>query len=226
MTQLLSRLEKEPFQTRSSKSGLGISGSAPSQWPELNDPIPQRFTTEQFQRMWDEEILDHNKRYELIYGVILEMPGNPPHRHVITRLTGLLLRTLPNNTEVSVQSNIDLPSKDTRPEPDLVVIPLENYTEERYLPEDVALVIEVSDSTLRYDQSTKLSLYSDVGIQEYWIVNLPARTLEQYRTPFEGSYKSKNTLEPGEVARCLKYPDLALEWWEALPKEAPAESEE
>ena len=221
MTQLLSRFEKEPFQTRSSEPPLGV--------PEVLEPegpMKHLFTVEQYQRMWDKGILDHDKRYELIEGEILEMTVNPPHRWATAILTTLLAQQLVGKALISSQSPIDLPSNLNKPEPDVVVLPLERINREEFAPEHIALLIEVSDSTLRFDQTRKLKVYARYGLIEYWILNINARTLEQYHTPLKGSYKSKTTLEPGEVASCLAYPDLALEWWEALPKEASAESEE
>jgi|GEM_PF-68725 len=217
MTQTLSKPEKEPTQTSLSASNI----STPL---EVEGPIKHLFTVEQFESILEKGILEPEKHYELIYGVILEMPGNPPHRHAVTRLTGLLLRALPNDVEVSTQNYIDLSLSDTRPEPDLMVIPLEKYDEDTYAPQDAAFVIEISDSTLRYDQRTKLSLYAQAGVREYWILNIPSRSLEQYRNPLGDGFKSKTTLLEGELASCLAYPDLALEWWRALKTQTAPEN--
>ncbi len=209
MTQLLSRPEKVPSKVRS---------SAPhSQTPlEGEGPIKHLFTVEQYQRMWDEGILDPSKRYELIEGEILEMTQNPPHRFALAFLNTLLGERLAGRVLISPQAPIDLPSDLTKPEPDIMVIPLERLKKAHFEPEHLAFLIEVSDSTVRFDQTRKLVLYARAGVQEYWILNLNSRTLEQYRNPFEGGYKSKITLEPGEPANSLTYPDLALEWWKAL----------
>lgn len=212
MTQTLSRPEKEPISRPSSESVQGVLDS-------LNSvgPVKHLFTVKQYQRMWDEKILDHDKRYELIEGEILEMTQNPPHRYALALLNTLLAQRLAGRVLISPQAPIDLPSDLSKPEPDLVVIPLERLNKQEFAPEHIALLIEVSDSTLRFDQNRKLKVYARYGLVEYWILNIPARTLEKYHTPLKGGYKSKTTLEPGERASCLVYPDLALEWWEALP---------
>jgi len=179
-------------------------------------PVKHLFTVEQYQRMWDEKILDHDKRYELIEGEILEMTVNPPHRWATAMLTTLLAQKLAGKALISSQSPIDLPSSLNKPEPDVVVLPLEGLNRKEFAPDHIALLIEVSDSTLRFDQNRKLKIYARYGLVEYWILNFPSRTLEQYHTPLRGGYKSKTTLEPGEPASSLTYPDLALEWWNAL----------
>ncbi|MDZ4679308.1 MAG: Uma2 family endonuclease [Saprospiraceae bacterium] len=63
-------------------------------------------------------------------------------------------------------------------------------------PEDVFLLIEVSDTTLRYDQKVKLKLYAHAGIPEVWILNLQGRCVEVYRKPESGSYQSKEIIPP------------------------------
>jgi Uma2 family endonuclease len=65
-------------------------------------------------------------------------------------------------------------------------------------PEDVILLVEVSDSTLKFDRGGKLQLYAEAGIQEYWIVNLVDRAVEVYRDPHEGTYQTRRTAPVGE----------------------------
>ncbi|BBD66731.1 hypothetical protein NIES4072_59940 [Nostoc commune NIES-4072] len=72
----------------------------------------------------------------------------------------------------------------------------EDYLAHHPYPEDILLVIEISDKTIDYDQTTKLSLYAEAGIYHYWIVNLPARQLEHHSQPYQNaqskfSYLSK-----------------------------------
>jgi len=57
-------------------------------------------------------------------------------------------------------------------------------------PKDILLVIEVSDSTLEYDQTAKLFLYAEDQIQDYWIANLVANQLERYSQPYQDTQRN------------------------------------
>ncbi len=81
---------------------------------------------------------------------------------------------------------------------------------ERPLAEDVLLVIEVSDTTLSTDRGKKAKIYASAGIADYWIVNIPKRQLEIRRDPQGDAYRTVQTLRPGEEARPLAFPDVAL----------------
>ena len=77
-------------------------------------------------------------------------------------------------------------------------------------PEDILLIIEVADSSVEYDQGGKSLLYARAGIQEYWIVNLPAQIVEVHRQPRDGSYRSLLRLTVGDTADLLAFPDVTL----------------
>ena len=85
---------------------------------------------------------------------------------------------------------------DSEPEPDIVVgdnPDVESYGTESFRP---LLVIEVADSSLRYDLSLKSELYARAGIPEYWVVDLPNRVLVVFRNP-DGAYQTRDTYAPG-----------------------------
>jgi Uma2 family endonuclease len=91
--------------------------------------------------------------------------------------------TLPNNSE---------------PEPDIVIARLrsDDYIDSHPSPVDIILVVEVADSTIRFDREIKAPLYAAAGISEYWIVNLLDNCLEIYRQPEGGIYASIEIIEP------------------------------
>src|SRR5688572_32562585 len=89
---------------------------------------------------------------------------------------------------VSVQNPVRL-NEHTEPQPDLAVIRPSDYRLSLPEPEDVLLLIEVSDTTLAYDRGLKLQLYARAGIVEVWIVNLPAETIERYTEPSGDDYQ-------------------------------------
>jgi Uma2 family endonuclease len=86
------------------------------------------------------------------------------------------------------------------PQPDVAVVrgPAGTYDERFPGPEDVLLVVEVSDSSLEQDRTIKLAAYAEAAIPEYWLVNLPDRSLEVYRDPVAGEYRIRRILRGGE----------------------------
>jgi Uma2 family endonuclease len=67
------------------------------------------------------------------------------------------------------------------------------------MPEDIILLVEVAESTIRYDRESKRQLYAEAGIQDYWVVNLVDGVVEVYTDPGEGKYQSASTIRRGET---------------------------
>ncbi len=78
-------------------------------------------------------------------------------------------------------------------------------------PEDVYLLIEVSDSTLETDREVKLPAYGRTGIAEVWIVNLIDGTLEVYREPHYSGYAKTQVLHAGDTIAPALFPDAVIE---------------
>ncbi len=133
----------------------------------------RRFTRAEYHRMAEVGILRKHDRVELIKGEIVEMsPIGRRHKAFVTNLAELLILRLVDRARVSVQSGVVL-ADDTEPEPDVTVLRRRSvpYKEREAHTEDVLLLIEVADSSLAYDRSTKLRLYAEAGIPEYWVVD-------------------------------------------------------
>jgi Uma2 family endonuclease len=146
-----------------------------------------RFSVEQYHRLIEEGILTDNDRVELLHGWVVEkMPQNPPHIAVITKTNRRLVRVLPDQWLLQVQGPIVL--GDSEPEPDFAVLrgPEATYSLRKPTPRDVALLIEVADSTLLLDRRDKGLLYALARIPEYWIINIPERRVEVYSRPRAG----------------------------------------
>lgn len=90
------------------------------------------------------------------------------------------------------------------------------YRKRHPQPEEVYLLIEISDTSLETDQEDKLPLYGRAGIAEVWIVNLNELTVEIYREPDFTGYGSKTVLRPGDQAKPLAFPDVAVDVAELL----------
>jgi Uma2 family endonuclease len=84
-------------------------------------------------------------------------------------------------------------------------------------PEDVFLLIEISDSTLAYDRGRKLSAYAQAGVHEYWIVNLQDDVIEVFREPVAGKYTVSMTCAPGQMLSPVAFQDVVVPVGDIIP---------
>jgi Uma2 family endonuclease len=119
---------------------------------------------------------------------------------------------------VMVQAPLAL-GLEAEPEPDLAVVRGEWRDFVAGPPSTAELVIEVSDSTLAFDQGTKANLYARAGIAEYWIINLPERVLEVRRRPdpARGEYQSISRHGSAEAVAPLADPTVTIAVRDLLP---------
>jgi Uma2 family endonuclease len=180
--------------------------------PQPTPPQPYCFTVKDYQRMGEVGILEQGDRVELIAGEIVTMsPIGTKHQACVTRLTQLLVLTFQQSALVSVQNSIQL-NETSQPQPDIALLtPREDFYRDRYpQPSDILLIIEVADTTIRYDRDTKIPLYGSVGIPETWIVDLNRNCLEVYRDPDADGYRTKQTYDPGQTLTPVSFPDCAI----------------
>lgn len=184
-----------------------------------------RITYDQLEEMIRRGDFDEtDDRFELIHGELELMPWpGPPHEVVVDRLTEWSFESLPRGAVwVRGQQSLGIPALDSLTLPDLAWMSRRDYSKTRPLVEDVLLLIEVSDSTLSRDRNKKGKLYASAGIRDYWIVNIKGRCLEIRRDPVADAYQTVQTLRPGQVARPLAFPDLALPVSRLFPETEPA----
>ena len=149
------------------------------------------FTRAEYHRMGEVGILTRGDRVELIRGEIIKMsPRGRRHRAFIDNLTKLLGARLAGRAIVSVQMPIAL-ADDTEPEPDVQILRRRTvpYKDREAHADDALLLIEVAQTSLAYDRSTKLRLYAAAGIPEYWVVDCVAESIEVHRAPDAGGYR-------------------------------------
>jgi Uma2 family endonuclease len=173
-----------------------------------------RLSLAQYDRMIEAGVFDQRKRQriELIRGEIREMnPIGSVHEVVVDRLNEWSLENLPKRKVwVRVQNSIGIPLLESAPEPDLAWVARRDYSRGRPTAADVLLVVEVAESSLAYDRGEKADLYAEAGIAEYWVVNLPDRSVEVRREPLAGRYASLPTLRGDAEVRPLAMPELVL----------------
>ena len=132
------------------------------------------------------------------------------HAWIVTFLTRFFILNLPETIQVQGQNPLHLGDYD-EPEPDIVLSDLTKYDGKRHpRPAETILVIEVAESSLRTDRTTKLSLYATNEIPESWIVNIPNQVVEVYTKPELGVYGSTEIFEIGSVVTSDRLPNISL----------------
>ena len=170
----------------------------------------RRFTRAEYYRMAEVGILGKDDRVELIEGEIVEMsPIGDRHFAFVINLSEILYASLAGRARVSVKGPVVL-TDDTEPQPDLAVLRRRAYKERKAQADDVLLMIEVADTSLAYDRTTKLRLYAEAGIAEYWIVDCTTESVEVYRTPGPDGYRDVTRASGTAPLIPQAFPDVAL----------------
>ncbi len=150
-------------------------------------PDVYRMTVDEFERIADSLDDDH---VELIDGYIV---GSDELRPAHVLVTELLMRAvgplLPVDRLLRDDKPVRIPDYDES-RPDIAVVhgDIRVYANRHPGPDDISLLIEVSDSTLAKDQGKKLAIYARSGIAVYWIVNLVDNRIEVHDAPASGQY--------------------------------------
>ena len=172
----------------------------------------RRFTVEEYYRMGEVGILGPEDRVELIEGEIIEMsPISPRDAACVTVLNRLLLQAVVDRAVLSPRNPVRLLG-DTEPQPDVVLLrpPERRYWEHKAEPPDALLVVEVSDTSYRYDRYVKLPLYARAGIPEVWIVDLAHAVVEVFREPGTAGYAFAQRVERGGTIAPAAFPDAVV----------------
>ncbi len=176
--------------------------------------IHHRFNLAEYDAMIRHGILTTNDRVQLIAGEIVEMPPiGDPHRGYVTYLSRLFMTNLSERiATITVQQPVAIPP-DSEPEPDLMLLkPRADFYARRHIePEDVLLLVEVSDTTLRLDRLVKLPIYANASIPEVWIVDLNGGAIEIYRDPSPDVYASRSVAQRGATIAPNAFPSCRLD---------------
>jgi Uma2 family endonuclease len=159
------------------------------------------FSVHDYHRMVDAGILSEDDRVELIRGEILAMsPIGPRHSAAVLRANQAIGRIVGDRAIVGVQGSIRLDEYD-EPQPDVyLLLPKDDYYASGHAgPADIFLIVEMSDSSLEYDQTIKARLYAETGIVEYWIADVRNDRLLVYSDIRDRSYAVCRELHRGET---------------------------
>lgn len=172
--------------------------------------LRKKFTVGQYYQMIESGILSERDRVELIKGEIIEMfPVGRRHAACVDRLTELFVLRLASKAIVRTQNPIQL-SNDSEPQPDLALLRRRDdfYEIGHPKPEDVFLVIEVSDTTVDFDREIKIPTYAEEGIAEAWLVDLNAQTIEVYREPTASRYQQVQQFIQSQSLFLQAFPEI------------------
>ncbi len=149
---------------------------------ELIEPTTRRWTRQEFYQMMDLGWF-LGQSVELIGGAVIVMPNQKSgHYATIDKSSRCLEKAFGPGFWVRTQAPLSLGvNSDPNPDISVVVGTRDDYLQDH--PTTALLAVEASDSTLRYDRSSKGSIYATAKIADYWILNLADRKLEIYRRP-------------------------------------------
>lgn len=181
--------------------------------PHPEAPLPQhRLSADDYHKMGEAGIFDHADRVELIEGRLIDMaPIGSDHAGKVIRFTALLSAALAGRALVSTQNPIRL-GGDSEPQPDFTVLRHRSdfYETSHPEPQDVLLIVEVADTSVRYDREVKIPLYARHGIPEVWLLDLHNTRLEIYRQPGTEGYGEVLYPADNEAVAPVLLPDAVL----------------
>lgn len=170
----------------------------------MNDRLPRpRITVDEYYRMAEVGLLAPDVRTELIEGEVIEMaPMGSRHAARVSQLSHLIFPTLGGSAQMRVQLPVRL-DEYSEPMPDLAVVrPRKDFYKSHHPGSaDTLLILEVSESTLRFDRDVKVPLYSRHQVPEVWLLDLPNDRIHFFRAPRDGTYMDVSfTGDPRVVA--------------------------
>jgi Uma2 family endonuclease len=192
---------------------MGMLYSETMSYTATDPPRRHRLTVADYYRMGEAGILAPDARVELIEGEIIDMaPIGSPHVAAVLQLDHLLKEAVKGKALVLVQNPIVLGDY-SAPQPDLALLrPRADYYRSALArPADVLLIVEVAQSSLRFDRDDKIPLYARHGIPEAWLVDLEAQRLVRYRDPREGEYTSIDEPELKSPLALAALPETRLD---------------
>lgn len=186
-------------------------------------PRRRRWSRVEYERAVDLGLFGPEERLELIAGEIVEKATQkPPHTAARDLVEAYLREAFPGHY---VRGQAPLAIDDSsEPEPDVAVVlgTIRDYTTAH--PTSAVLVVEVAETSLTYDRTTKSGLYARAGIPEYWIVNLCDRLLEVHRDPgpmseqpLGFSYRSITRHTEADFVTPLAAPDAGVTVADLIP---------
>lgn len=170
------------------------------------------FNIHEYHRMADCGIFHPEERVELIDGEIIKMAAkNPAHSSVTNAIQSYLEPLFKNTALIRTQDPIQL-NDCSEPEPDIAVVRLDKrlYYDRHPTAADTYLIIEVADTSLKYDTTKKAAAYARSGIKDYWVVDAVERQIYFHAFPQDGEYSKVRIVTEPVVVGLELFPDIKI----------------
>ncbi len=179
----------------------------------LTGPSRKRWTRSECARLEASGLLDQ-QHLELVDGELIDKMGkNRPHVNALVLMLVWLQKVF-GDTLVNPEAPIDVSPEDNptnEPQPDIIVLnrDIAHFQSTKPGPQDLHLVVEVSDTTLNFDLTVKAALYARAGIADYWALDVNARRLIVHREPqpdlivLNRNFTKFRSAKPGPQDLCL-----------------------
>lgn len=206
-----------------SPASPGAVTPPPRTAPPVAPPQPVRWSIGQYRELYKTGLF-HDVKTMLIHGevYVMPMPG-PRHTLALTRSFRQLDRIFTHGSHVRRQDAFNVGTA-SDPGPDIAVVSgaPEDYPDS--VPAEAHLIVEVSESTLLYDTTTKAELYATAGVPDYWVIDLESRQLLVYRDPAPlpaglgaTAYRSHAAYGPDATVSPLAAPAASVRVADLLP---------
>ncbi len=183
-------------------------------WPRLDVPRKVKLTIADFLRLNDAGAFDQYSKTELIDGEIVAVNSQfTGHARFKTRMSHRLQDVLDAKMPdflAMVEVSVAIHPRGL-PEPDIVVT---NFQETGRVPvpvETIVLIVEVSDTTLRFDLGKKAKLYAAAGVPEYWVADLQGGIMHKLWAPVGKHYTERRELPFGQRVEAMTIAGLGVE---------------
>jgi Uma2 family endonuclease len=181
---------------------------------------PRRWTREEYYRAADLGLFRPEERLELLDGEIYAKmsPKKPPHVTAVGHAGDILADLFGPGYHCRAEQPLVLNDL-SEPEPDLVLVPGTrfDYQTEHPTATTALLVVEVADTSIRFDRGRKREAYARAGIRDYWVLNLPKRRIEVHRDPAGSRYRSVTVYQEGDTITPMAAPHVTVRVSDLLP---------
>jgi len=175
-------------------------------------PERTRISVDRYQKMIAANVFTASDRIQLIEGELIDMaPIGPLHVSLTARLTKFFILGVGDAAFVSPGGPVNL-GEFSQPQPDLLLLQprSDDYATQNPAADDVLLAIEISDTTLAFDQGIKRTLYARHGVREYWIIDVQGKRIHVYRDPSTDGYRQARAVSVTESVSPLALPAIQL----------------
>ena len=200
--------------TATNTTGLTTPASVFLASPEIRERL-HRLSLDDYHRLGEQGII--GERTELIRGVVIDkMSKSPLHAWLTSMLYTWLDRGVGDGWTVRSELPVTLKTSTSEPEPDVCVVRGSLHDYRKQHPTDATLAIEIAVSSEKLDREKAL-IYAEAGLQEYWLVLAEGASVEVYREPADGQYRSISTHKVGDTLSPLAFPELTMPVAELFP---------